>query len=61
MSQKPTNPLHQPETEFDGEVQTFTGPALPPDDPNLEPRVRKGRPGQDERSKADKKNTPAKD
>jgi hypothetical protein len=45
MNPNATNPLHQPETEFQGELQVFSGPALAPDDPNLEPRVRKGRPG----------------
>jgi hypothetical protein len=45
MTKNPTtaNPLHQPETEFRGEIQVFSGPALAPDDPKLEPRVRKGR------------------
>ena len=38
------NPRHQPETEFHGELQEFSGPALDPNDPSLEPRVRKGRP-----------------
>ena len=37
-------PPHQAETEFTGEVQTFSGPALSPNDPCLEPRERKGRP-----------------
>jgi hypothetical protein len=44
MNPNATNPLHQPETEFHGELQVFSGPALAPDDPSLEPRVRKGRP-----------------
>jgi hypothetical protein len=44
MSPKPTNPHHQPETECMAEKQEFAGPALSPDDPKLEPRVRKGRP-----------------
>jgi len=39
-----SNPRHQPETEFSGEIQVFSGPALSPDDPTLEPRERKGRP-----------------
>jgi hypothetical protein len=38
-------PQHQPETEFHGILQEFSGPALAPDDPSLEPRERKGRPG----------------
>ncbi len=49
MNQKASNPLHQPETEFNGDFQVFSGPALAPDDPLLEPRVRKGRPGAAER------------
>ncbi len=44
MNPSTTNPLHLPETEFQGEIQVFSGPALGPDDPKLEPRVRKGRP-----------------
>jgi hypothetical protein len=44
MNQKAINPLHQPETAFHGEVLVFSGLALAPDDPSLEPRVRKGRP-----------------
>jgi hypothetical protein len=45
MDQKRTNPLHQPETEFHGELQEFSGQALAPDDPTLERRERRGRPG----------------
>jgi hypothetical protein len=37
-------PPQQQETEWHGELQRFSGPALAPDDPNLEPRVRQGRP-----------------
>ena len=37
-------PPHQPDTEFTGDLQVFSGQALSPDDPSLEPRVRKGRP-----------------
>jgi hypothetical protein len=44
MTPNATNPRHQPETEFTGELQVFSGPALSPDDPRLEPRERKGRP-----------------
>jgi len=44
MNPNASNPLHQAETEFQGELQVFSGPALSPDDPGLEPRVRKGRP-----------------
>ena len=45
MRAKP-RPRHQRETEFHGEIQVFSGPALAPDDPRLEPRVRKGRPSE---------------
>ena len=56
------NPLHQPETEFIGELQEFEGPALDPNDPSLEPRVRRGRPGdKDKQNDADRKDSPAKD
>jgi hypothetical protein len=44
MDPNSNRPPHQPETEFAGEVQEFSGPALSPMDPTLEPRVRKGRP-----------------
>jgi hypothetical protein len=55
MTPGPANPRHQPETEFTGDIQVFSGPALSPDDPRLEPRERKGRPGDTEnRSGADK-------
>ena len=37
-------PKRLPETEFDGEIFVFSGPLLSPDDPTLEPRVRKARP-----------------
>ena len=53
MSQNATNPLHQVETEFHGEVQVFSGRALAPDDPSLEPRVRKGRPADAKKPAAD--------
>ena len=43
MNSKP-NPYHQAETEFDGVLVEFTSPALLPDDPSLEPRVRRRRP-----------------
>jgi hypothetical protein len=36
--------MHQPETEFIGLFQEFSGEALSPDDASLEPRERKGRP-----------------
>ena len=44
MEPNTPNPMHQPETEFIGERYFFSGPALSPDDPSLEPRERKGRP-----------------
>jgi hypothetical protein len=59
---KPTapNPHHQPETEFRGEHQEFSGPALAPDDLSLEPRVRTGRQaGLKKPSGADANGTPA--
>jgi hypothetical protein len=49
MTPSSTNPHHQAETEFTGELQVFSGPALSPDDPSLEPRQRKGRPTDAER------------
>jgi hypothetical protein len=49
MNQNSTNPPRQTETEFTGEIQIFSGPALSPDDPRLEPRERKGRPTDTER------------
>jgi hypothetical protein len=55
MNPKPTNPHHQPETECTAEVQEFSGPALSPDDPSLEPRVRKGRPADARSASADNK------
>jgi hypothetical protein len=60
MNPNPINPRHQPETEFQGELQVFSGPALAPDDPSLEPRVRKRRPaGPKKPSGTDKNETPA--
>jgi hypothetical protein len=44
MNTNEKNPLHQPETEFHGELQVFCGPALAPDDPSVQARERKGRP-----------------
>jgi len=46
MNPAASYPKRQKETEWDGDVQFFSGPALAPDDPSLEPRVRKGRPKQ---------------
>ena len=37
-------PSHQPETEFTGERCDFEAAAVSPDDPSLEPRIRRGRP-----------------
>src|SRR5262249_47416674 len=50
MKSDSPNPLHRPETEFHGELQEFSGPALSPDDPTLEPRLRKGRPSDQKQS-----------
>ncbi len=44
MNSNTANPLHQAETEFQGELQVFSGPALAPDDPRVQARERKGRP-----------------
>jgi hypothetical protein len=46
MSATPRSPLHNPQTEFHGEIQQFTGTSLPLDDPEVKARVRKGRPGE---------------
>jgi hypothetical protein len=46
MNTDSKKPSHQPETEFTGELQEFTLQALPPDDPRLELRIRKGRPAE---------------
>ena len=51
MNADSKKPPHQPDTEFTGELQEFTVQALQPDDPLLEPRVRRGRP-------ADRKSDP---
>ncbi|GEM_PF-7091412 len=60
MHSNAANPLHQPETEFHGELQEFSGPALAPDDPSLEPRVRQGRPADPKKASAtDKNDSPA--
>lgn len=58
MNPNATNPLHQPETEFQGELQVFSGPALAPDDPSLESRVRKGRPVELKKPSAPDRNEP---
>jgi len=56
------NPLHQRETEFTGETQVFSGPALLPDDPSLEPRERKGRPTRENGSRpGEEKDSPEKE
>jgi hypothetical protein len=51
MAADSKKPSPQPETEFMGELREFKVQALPPDDPRLEPRIRKGRP-------ADRKSDP---
>ena len=62
MNPNASNPLHQPETEFDGEFQIFSGPALAPDDPSVEPRVRRSRPADLQKpSGTDRNETPAKE
>lgn len=58
MNPNATNPLHQAETEFHGELQVFSGPALSPDDSRLEPRVRKGRPADLKKPAGADKNEP---
>jgi hypothetical protein len=44
MNSDPKKPQHQANTEFAGERYEFESEALLPDDPRLEPRIRKGRP-----------------
>lgn len=44
MNTDSKQPPFQSETEYTGEVQVFSEPALAPDDPSLEPRDRTGRP-----------------
>jgi hypothetical protein len=44
MKKRTTQVKHQRETKFLGELQTFSGLALSPNDPAIEPRSRKGRP-----------------
>ena len=46
MDANSSNPQKQRDTEWHGELQSFFGPALSPDDPSLEPRVRHGRPSE---------------
>jgi hypothetical protein len=59
MDLERTNPRHQPETRFNGEIQVFEGPALSPNDPSIEPRIRKGRPNvPTRRSEADTTDPP---
>ena len=55
MAGKPTKPHHQAETEFTGERQEFSGTVLDPNDPNLEPRIRRGRPVDSKPESAKKK------
>ena len=54
MKNKP-NPLHQKETEWHGSFQEFTATVVSPDDPSLEPRVRRGRPADARRAVEPKK------
>lgn len=49
MNAQPNQPKQQQNTEWHGEVQRFSGPAVSPDDPSLEPRVRRGRPAATQR------------
>ena len=44
MTADSKKPPHQPETESGAELVEFTLEALAPDDPRLEPRIRRGRP-----------------
>jgi hypothetical protein len=44
MASNAYDPRKLAETEFAGELQEFCGPALAPNDPQLEPRERRGRP-----------------
>ena len=41
MDANPSRPHHQKETEWDGDLQQFSGSALAPNDPCLEPRCAK--------------------
>ncbi|MBM3996703.1 MAG: hypothetical protein FJ303_21495 [Planctomycetes bacterium] len=49
------NPHHQKETEWQGDVYRFEGPALAPDDPRAYRGVRRGRPGEPRRTRPPKK------
>jgi hypothetical protein len=44
MRPKANRPQRNPETFMNADLQKFSGEALDPDDPRLEPRVRRGRP-----------------
>ena len=55
MKTRASRPRRQSETEFDGEYLEFSGRALSPDDPSLEVRVRRGRPGETKRASVKKK------
>jgi len=50
MGKNGKRPRHQPDTFFDGELQEFTSLALSPDDPSLEPRERRRRPADKQRT-----------
>jgi hypothetical protein len=54
------NPLHQPETLSTAEVQKFESPALPPTDPEVQARIRKGRP-RDANLSTESRDSPGKD
>ena len=43
MKNKP-NPLHNKYTHFTGSFQAFSGTVVPPDDPRVAGRIRRGRP-----------------
>ena len=57
MNTKPKRPKHQRETEYTGDLQEFFCLGLSPNDPSLEPRVRKGRPAENGHASAKKKKT----
>jgi hypothetical protein len=47
MHTNASHPKKQKETELHGDLQEFRGPAVSPNDPSIEPRVRRGRPLQE--------------
>lgn len=44
MNENPIKPMHVATTEFDGEMQCFSGYPVSLSDPSVESRVRKGQP-----------------